>query len=149
MTVKHLDRFVHFALLLFPALFLLGTLCACGKEGPPVPRDQHNTFAWEETAAEFSRNCLTFSGQLKGAYENAHIFVLELEAASSDICLACPFKPDELLELTPSSAKNGLFTFQHCPEAQADAYRWRLIAQNVFQPLPHAVSPIKIVRRPF
>ena len=149
MTVNHRERFTRLMLPLFGALFLIGTLCACGKEGPPVPRDQRNMFSWGETSADFSGDCLIFAGQLDGAYENANIFTLELETSTDGICLDCPFKLGEVLELMPVSAEDGLFTFQHCPATMADVYRWRLIAQNIFLSLPHAVSPIKIIRRPF
>ncbi|MDR2727263.1 MAG: hypothetical protein LBC10_04640 [Deltaproteobacteria bacterium] len=142
--MNRLDRLVRLTL----PLLLIGVLCACGKEGPPVPRDQHNMFAWGEATADFAGYCLVFAGQLNGAYENANIFALELEAGTDDICLNCPFRPDEFLELTPDSAEEGLFIFQYCPTTMADTYRWRLIAQNALQSLPHAVSPVKIVRRP-
>ena len=144
-TVKHLNILVRLAL----PLFLIGALCSCGKEGPPVPRDQRNMFAWGETDADFSGNCLVFVGQLDGAQENAKAFTLELEAVVEGICLECPFRAQEFVELTPNSAKDGLFTFQHCPEIEADAYRWRLIAQNAISALPHVLSPVKLVRRPF
>ena len=149
MTVKSFERFSRRILPLFLSLLLIGTICACGKEGPPIPRDQRNMFAWEEIAADFSGDCLILVGQLSGAHENVSIFALELEAATDGICLNCPFMPGEFLEITPSGMEGGLFTFQHCPSTMADVYRWRLIAHNVFSSLPHAVSPVRIVRRPF
>jgi hypothetical protein len=142
------DRLVRLAGPLF--LFLaLGMLLACGKKGPPVPQEQRNMFAWEETDADFSGDCLVLAGRLKGAYENASTFSLELEATTEGICLDCPFRPGEFLDLEPGSAQGGLFSFQHCPAEPADAYRWRLIARSVFQSLPNAVSPVNLVRRPF
>ena len=149
MIVNHLERLVRLTLPFFMPLLLIGTLCACGKEGPPVPRDQRNMFVWGEVSADFSGDCLIFAGQLDGAYENADIFALELEMVTDGICLDCPFRPGEFLELKPSRAEDGLFIFQHCPATMADVYRWRLIARNIFSSLPHAVSPIMIVRRPF
>ena len=147
--MNRLDRLAGITPPLLLSLLLIGTLCACGKEGPPIPRDQRDMFAWGDTAADFSDDCLLFVGQLSGAHKNANLFALELEAATDGICLDCPFRPGEFLALTPVRAENGSFTFRHCPASMADVYRWRLIAKNVFQSLPQAVSPVKIVRRPF
>ena len=137
----------------------------CGKKGDPVPQDKKNMFAWENAEAAFTANgCLAISALMTGAAQNVDGFSIELEpleppAGSTlppelqtpqDTCEGCPFTPRETEELTPQEAIPGeqgtRFRFTYCPTIKAAAYRWRLVAQNVFMSFPYALTPVTTLR---
>lgn len=144
---------------------LLLIAAGCGKKGDPVPQDKKNLFSWESADAALTRNgCLAISALMKGAARNVDGFSIELEplAASADstlpkelqtpqdTCEGCPFTPRETQELTPQQAvpmdSGTRFAFTYCPQTKAAAYRWRLVARNVFMAFPYALTPVKTVR---
>lgn len=151
---------------MIPALCCLAlSLPACGKKGDPVPQDAKNMFAWESADAAFTANgCLAISARMSGAARNVDLFAIELEPLApapdsalpaelqtpQDTCEGCPFTPRETAELTPQEVlpgdKGTRFHFTYCPEMKAAAYRWRLVAQNVFMSFPYALTPIKTLR---
>lgn len=121
-------------------------LGACGKKDSPQPQETRYKFSWAESAADISNGCLSITARLDGAYENAESFMLEVEPVTDGICLDCPFKPAEFFEVTPVTAEEGLYTFQYCPETQAEVYRWRLLARNLFRGLSHAQTPVQLAK---
>ena len=144
---------------------LLLIAAGCGKKGDPVPQDKKNLFSWESADAALTGNgCLAISALMKGAARNVDGFSIELEplAASADstllkelqtpqdTCEGCPFTPRETQELTPQQAvptdSGTRFAFTYCPQTKAAAYRWRLVARNVFMAFPYALTPVKTVR---
>ncbi|MDR2076957.1 MAG: hypothetical protein LBP61_08535 [Desulfovibrio sp.] len=133
------------------SLFLLCCLLilpACGKKGPPEPRDSSRTFRWAEVQAEMTGPCLGFSGSLEGAYGNLDGIRIELSPVNGpDDCPGCPFVPREIALFSPSDAgfdpRSGEIAFAYCP-VPAMAYRWRLIGISVYTSLPHAVSAVKM-----
>ena len=148
-----------------PVLCLLLVAAGCGKKGDPVPQDKKNLFVWEKADAAFTKNgCLVVSAQMSGATRNVDGFSIELEplAASTDstlpkelqtpqdTCEGCPFTPRDTQELTPQQAVptdgGTRYAFTYCPTIKAAAYRWRLVARNVFMSFPFALTPIKTVR---
>ena len=136
-----------------PSLFLaLLLLClplpGCGKKGPPVPQDQKKQFAWQSAEATLTAaGCLNITAKLSGATENVERFTLELEPEGPDICVECPFNPVENVTLTPQDSMERddgiLYLFAYCPQRKADSYRWRLVARNVFNAFPHALTPLR------
>ena len=141
---------------------LLLIAAGCGKKGDPVPQDKKNLFSWESADAALTGNgCLAISALMKGAARNVDGFSIELEplAASADStlpkelqtpqdsCEGCPFTPRETQELTPQQAvptdSGTRFAFTYCPQTKAAAYRWRLVARNVFMAFPYALTPVK------
>jgi hypothetical protein len=140
-----MTRIEHLALV---ALLAAGMwLTACGKEGPPVPVS-HSLFQFSETKAELVNGCLAIDASLEGSHENAAMFELELESLTGDLCTGCPFTPSRRVELRASSARDGRYAFLYCPESRGDAYRWRLVAHNLFPSLPHALSPVVLTFPP-
>ena len=145
---------------------LLLAAAGCGKKGAPVPQDSRNVFSWESADAVFTGNdgCLAISALMKGAARNVDGFTIELEPLSpspdstlpkelqtqQDTCEGCPFTPRETQELTPlqaiSDESTTKFSFTYCPKTKAAAYRWRLVARNVFMAFPYALTPIKTLR---
>ncbi|MDR1490031.1 MAG: hypothetical protein LBS65_06040 [Desulfovibrio sp.] len=121
----------------------LALLCAaCGKTGYPRPMDEGQTFSWMESHAVPAGECIAFSGKFTGAYQNFDGLRLELDGLRRlDECQGCPFVADEIAEFSPSGAgfnpMTGDLGFSYCPRS-AQAYRWRMIAANVFGSLPHA-----------
>ena len=101
---------------------LLLIAAGCGKKGDPVPQDKKNLFSWESADA----------------------------ALTGNTCEGCPFPPRETQELTPQQAvptdSGTRFAFTYCPQTKAAAYRWRLVARNVFMAFPYALTPVKTVR---
>ena len=152
---------------LIVCLLCLGlVLSSCGKKGNPTPQDYKNQFAWEHEDARFIGNgCLAITALMTGAVQNVDSFQLELEplapqvdpdlppelAAVSDTCEGCPFTPHETSELVPYERVSGdsgtRYTFTYCPTVKASAYRWRLVARNVFTAFPFALTQIKSVRQ--
>lgn len=148
-------------------LLCLGLLVsACGKKGDPMPQDQKNLFAWKSADAYFTQSgCLAVTASMTGATRNVDGFTIELEplappsdpnlppelASVPDTCEGCPFTPRETKEVTPGEAIPGdestRYVFNYCPALKADAYRWRLVARNVFLSFPYALTPIKTVRK--
>lgn len=145
-------------------LTLLGA--ACGKKGEPLPQDQKNLFAWKDEQARFTANgCLAVTASMTGATRNVEGFSLELEplapapdedlppelAMLPDSCAGCPFLPRETGEITPQevvAGKNAVqYAFTYCPRIGAQAYRWRLVARNVFRSFPFVLSPVRTVHR--
>ncbi|MEG2140382.1 MAG: hypothetical protein RRY20_06305 [Bilophila sp.] len=150
---------------LFLALFLLLSVTGCGKKGDPMPQDQKNIFTWESANASLTANgCLAIAALMRGASQNVDGFTIELEPLSArpdstlpaelqtaqDTCEGCPFTPREHAEITPQQAaqadKGTRYTFTYCPQTKAAAYRWRLVARNVFMSFPFALTPVKAVR---
>lgn len=153
-------------------LFLVASLClmlisvvGCGKKGDPIPQDQKNIFTWDNATASLTANgCLAVSALMRGAAQNVDSFTIELEPLSAnadstlpaelqtaqDTCEGCPFTPREHAEITPQQAvqveKGTRYAFTYCPTTKAAAYRWRLVARNVFMAFPFAITPIKTVR---
>ena len=144
---------------------LLLIAAGCGKKGDPVPQDKKNLFSWESADAALTGNgCLAIAALRTGAARNVDGFSIELEprAASADStlpkelqtpqdsCEGCPFTPRETQELTPQQAvptdSGTRFAFTYCPQTKAAAYRWRLVARNVFMAFPYALTPVKTVR---
>ena len=120
---------------------LLLIAAGCGKKGDPVPQDKKNLFSWESADAVLTRNgCLAISALMKGAARNVDGFSIELEplAASADSTL-----PPQQAVPTDSGTR---FAFTYCPQTKAAAYRWRLVARNVFMAFPYALTPVKTVR---
>lgn len=152
---------------LVACLLCLGlVLPACGKKGDPTPQDQKNRFAWKNEDARFTGNgCLVITALMTGAVHNVDSFLLELEplspqvdpdlppelAAASDTCEGCPFTPHETGELSPQNQVSGdsgtRYTFTYCPKVKAPAYRWRLVAKNVFTAFPFEMTRIRSVRQ--
>ena len=142
---------------------LVLTSAGCGKKGDPVPQDKKNLFSWESADASFTANgCLAISAVMNGATRNVDSFTIELEPLSApanstlpaelqtqqDTCEGCPFAPQETGELSPQRVTDNekAFRFTYCPSTKAAAYRWRLVARNVFMSFPYVLSPVKTVR---
>ena len=132
---------------------LLLIAAGCGKKGDPVPQDKKNLFSWESADAALTGNgCLAISALMKGAARNVDGFSIELEplAASADSTLPKELQTRETQELTPQQAvptdSGTRFAFTYCPQTKAAAYRWRLVARNVFMAFPYALTPVKTVR---
>lgn len=130
--------------LLLCALIVVG----CGKKGPPAPQDEKKKFAWQRVEGQLtSAGCLSIAAALNGAVANVESFTLELEPQSGDICVECPFDPLENVTLAPQERQdidNGaLYLFAYCPQSRTESYRWRLVARNVFNAFPHALSPVQ------
>jgi hypothetical protein len=129
-------------------ILCLPALTACGKKGPPEPRDSSKTFRWAEVNADMNGPCLGFSGSLEGAYGNLDSVRMELAPVNGpEDCPGCPFVPRETALFSPSEADfnpgTGELAFAYCP-APAMAYRWRLIGISIYTSLPHAVSAVKM-----
>ena len=153
--------------LIVACLICLGlVLPACGKKGAPIPQDQKNRFAWKTEDAQFIGNgCLAVTASMTGAVHNVDSFLLELEpltpqtdpdlppelAVASDTCAGCPFTPRESSEIVPQERAAGdkatRYTFTYCPSVKAAAYRWRLVARNVFKAFPFELTPIRTVEQ--
>lgn len=148
-------------------LCLCLALPACGKKGDPIPQDQKNRFAWKTEDAQFAGNgCLAITASMTGAVHNVDSFLLELEpltpqvdpdlppelALASDTCAGCPFTPRESGEIVPQERIAGdnatRYIFTYCPAVKASAYRWRLVARNVFRAFPFELTRIKTVEQP-
>ena len=132
----------------FFLLCCLLLVSACGKKGPPEPRDSSKTFRWAEVNADMAGPCLGFSGSLEGAYGNLDGIRIELSPVNGpEDCPGCPFVPREIALFSPSDAgfdpRSGEIAFTYCP-VPAMAYRWRLIGMSIYTSLPHAVSPVKM-----
>jgi hypothetical protein len=129
-------------------LFCLLLIPACGKKGPPEPRDSSKTFHWAEVNAGMAGPCLDFSGSLEGAYGNLDSVRLELSPVNGpEDCPGCPFVPREVALFSRSDAgfdpDSGKISFAYCP-SPALAYRWRISGISIYTSLPHAVSPVKM-----
>ena len=132
----------------YARLFLLVccvvAVTACGKYGPPQPQDPKRNFSFAATQANVSGNCLNFTTQVEGAYENIDRIRLELSPVNSeDDCPTCPFSADEVIFFMPNETKmdasNGELTFSYCPKP-AKAYRWRILGISRFSSIPHAMT---------
>lgn len=139
---------------------LLLIAAGCGKKGDPVPQDKKNLFSWESADAALTGNgCLAISALMKGAARNVDGFSIELEplAASADSTLPkeladaagylrrLPLHParnagTDAAQAVPTDSGTR-FAFTYCPQTKAAAYRWRLVARNVFQGLPLRADP--------
>lgn len=154
----------RFFFLAYCCLLLLTS--ACGKKNDPLPQDQKNVFAWEKATAMFTPNgCLAISAIMTGATRNIDGFSLELEPLAvaldanlppelrkeEDTCEGCPFVPRESEELTPQEViplEKGKtrYAFIYCPQTKTTAFRWRLVARNVFMAFPYALTPVQVLR---
>ena len=129
-------------------LSLVGGLVACGKKGPPVPQDHKSMVSWKKATASMNdEGCLYLDGELEGAFANVSRFVLELEPVDDAMCVDCPFLPREIAVVTSPSGTSPTPSFQYCPRTRAEAYRWRLIAHNVYTAFPHALSAVGLVTK--
>ncbi len=138
-----------FRIVLF-VLLIMTVTTACGKRGAPIPQDAINMFTWQGSTAELTtQGCLQITADMKGATHNVEMFMLEIEADNEAICRDCPFLPNERVQIEAVTAQQHdeitRYTFQYCPQTSAISYRWRLIAQNVFAALPHALTTPKAV----
>lgn len=132
-------------------------LPACGKKGHPIPQDAKNAFAWKGAKATRTtvlnngepQNCISILADMTGAVTNVEVFLLELEPQTGEICRECPFTPVEAQEVKPIAAqeyqKTTRYTFSYCPAAQANAYRLRLVARNVFSAFPYELTRIMTI----
>ncbi|MDR0826501.1 MAG: hypothetical protein LBN33_01295 [Desulfovibrio sp.] len=124
-------------------VFLLAlAVVACGKTGYPTPSDQSQAFSWQEAKAVAVGECIAFSGKLAGSYQNFKGLRLELDGLRDpEECPGCPFVADEVTELAPADAgfnpTTGDLGFSYCPR-NAQAFRWRMNARNVFNNLANA-----------
>lgn len=125
-------------------------LVGCGKKGAPQPRSTSDIFTWEEASANAtgSNECLHFSGTLQGNLRNIDAIAVELQTAGSITdCPTCPFNPNERVEFRPEelglTSLNGTFSMNYCPTHRSDAYRWRMVGENVFTTLEHAITPVR------
>lgn len=143
---------------LFLLLCLLALpLSACGKQGPPIPQDAKNMFAWKAAKATRTTviqngepaSCLTILADMTGAVNNVEVFLIELEPQTGEICRECPFTPGEAQQIKPIAAqeyqKTVRYTFSYCPVITADAYRLRIVARNVFTAFPYEMTKILTV----
>jgi hypothetical protein len=129
------------------AIALILFFCApgCGKKIAPVPQDYKNVFFWKSSAGAINaRGCLSVGGELQGSVNNVQRFMLEVEAVTEELCIDCPFMPREIVMVHSESDVAAAPQFTYCPSAKAPAYRWRLVAQNVYRALPHAVTPVAV-----
>lgn len=145
-------RFLMVVLLL-ALIFPVG----CGKKGSPMPQDAKNVFQWKGSKATRAtvlqngtpRNCITVLADMTGAVTNVESFLIELEPQADEICLECPFTPSEASQITPAATQTyqavTRFTFNYCPTRQADSYRLRLVATNVFASFPYEITKIQTV----
>ena len=125
---------------------LLLIAAGCGKKGDPVPQDKKNLFSWESADAALTG----FSIELEPLAASADSTLPKELQTPQDTCEGCPFTPRETQELTPQQAvptdSGTRFAFTYCPQTKAAAYRWRLVARNVFMAFPYALTPVKTVR---
>jgi hypothetical protein len=138
--------------LLIPAL-LLSVFSACGKAGPPRPRQTSRSFAWQKVSAMPVAGCLDIHGVMSGVYSNLDQVILEFsENGDGQDCSGCPFLPGEKI-VVPDLGKvfdsdRGELRFYHCPPLPASAYRFRLVGVNIFDSSSQAVSPEIFVSMP-
>lgn len=141
----------NYLVIAFCTAFILLSL-ACGKKGDPIPQDHNYMFHFAETTSDIIDDCLMIMTRLEGAYENINGFILELEAATEGICLDCPFKVQETVEIKSISTDSGRFSFQYCPQilqSGAESCRFRLAARSIYSGIPNALTPVILAKRPF
>ncbi len=124
----------------------------CGLKGNPIPDHSREAFAFGELVAEMSAgSVLTIHGQLTGASQNLDYFVLEIQPVEDELCLGCPFLAQEQQRFDSreilSNDSEKAFNFVYTPLSPAVAYRWRLLARNVYAGVPDILSEIQVVNR--
>lgn len=149
----------RFRFLIFALMLALAFPVGCGKKANPLPQDAKNVFKWKGSKATRAtvmqngtpKNCITILADMTGAIKNVESFLIELEPQSGEICIDCPFSPSEASQLTPSATQTyeavTRFTFNYCPTREADSYRLRLVATNVFAAFPYEMTKIQTVGR--
>lgn len=137
------------------AAFLLAGLAACGKKGPPTPRQATRSFVWQEVniTPNVSGKCLEVNALMSGVYRNMESLVLELAAVNGEEdCPGCPFLATERHEIKSLTnvfdPNKGTVVFGYCPREEALSYRARLIGVNVFDSTRHEISPEQLVVMP-
>ncbi len=132
----------------------LALAVACGKKGPPVPKDEQNLFAWKAAKGELYTGqqngvpvrCLSVTADMTGASRNVQSFLLEVEPQTADVCTGCPFLPGEIAKISPqtiqTSGDTTRFSFEYCPKTETATYRWRLVARSLFTSAPHMFSKV-------
>lgn len=135
-------------LALLPVLAL-----GCGKKAMPEAQDAREKFTWKSAKATATANCLDINAELSGNLRNIAGVVLELEqAGTGEDCPNCPFLPVERKEFAidnlSAQGKAGRIELDYCPETKAPAYRWRLVARNVYRSFPYQLTPVQTVVMP-
>ncbi|MDR1242095.1 MAG: hypothetical protein LBM00_04830 [Deltaproteobacteria bacterium] len=139
-------------LVLSMLLIMPGLLTGCGRYGDPKPRQSNRSFAWEQVDITFDADCLKIDALLSGVYTNLDTVVLELSAGDSpENCSTCPFRPTESHILDDLNQifdrQSGKLQFFHCPYAQSNAYRARIIGTNIYDTARPVASPEKLAVR--
>ena len=140
----------HFFCIALLGVAILAT--GCGKTGMPKPKDGSESFEITSTEATPSKNCLTISGLVTGAFRNLDALRLEVSAINGpEDCPGCPFVPSEVEQLSRKdinlNLEDGSFGFTYCPQ-KAPAYRWRVAGISKYNTIPNSVTFDKMVIMP-
>lgn len=154
-------------------LSLLLLVISCGKKSDPQPQDQKNLFTWASEEARLAHNgCLLIVAKMCGAVANVDGISLEIQPLNQSInqstdsnstdlptelstlpdsCEGCPFIPRETTEIAPQTKTIEDdcvdYAMTYCPSISAEAYRWRLVARNVFRAFPFVLTQVHIARK--
>lgn len=149
----------RFLFLLLALVLTLALPVGCGKKASPIPQDAKNVFTWKGSKATRAtvmqngtpQNCINILADMTGAVHNVESFLIELEPQSGEICRECPFTPSEASQIKPTNTQTyeatTRFTFNYCPTREAESYRMRLVATNLFAAFPYEMTKIQTVGR--
>lgn len=117
-----------------------------------MPNYSRDAFGFSELSAEMSpAGILTFHGHLTGASQNLEYLVLEIQPVEEELCLGCPFLAQEQQRFDAreivSDESGRTFSFVYSPLSPVTAYRWRLLARNVYAGVPDVLSEIQVVSK--
>ncbi|MBQ4616023.1 MAG: hypothetical protein IJB29_04850 [Mailhella sp.] len=131
-------------------LMLSLSVVACGVKSPPQPDFSRDSFAFGELSATLSSDgVVTVSGSLTGAFQNAEYFVLEMQPVDGELCLGCPFVPQDQYRIDSRDAweseSGSQFTVVYRPIFKADMYRWRVVGHNMYSGIKDVVSSVQTV----
>lgn len=131
-------------------LLALTILTGCGKKAMPQPKDSKEYFAWKNSVATSSGDCINISAELSGAIRNIDGILLEVEpVGANNTCYECPFLPTERQSYNYDNVvldgKRYQIAMTFCPETKSPAYRWRLVGRNVFRTFPYAMTPVHLL----
>lgn len=129
--------------------------CAIGVKEWPKAQEQEDEFAWQGLIATRQDSCLILDGMLSGNHANLSAIRLQLEAMGDGVeegygCFDCPFtvrRTETVRRGDPKLSMQGAqFTMTVCGLEPERAYRFRVVADNVFTNLEPQATDVALIR---